>query len=289
MNENAGRGADLVVPLRLDSGETGLFVVDTGSSDTVVDKSLEPELGKRFRTTSIAMFGRNRQSSGTYAAPKLRLGDIPLLTGSRVRTYDFKPQTTHIMGLLGMDCLKHYCIQWDFQAGKMRFLDPQGLKAEELGKAYPIIFSGQGRPFIFHNSLIGEVRTNTPVTTREFPATYALIDSGYSADGRVDTGTNGSGWIHLPECVWGGRNYTKLTVGQGENANLLGLRFLARHLVTLDFPNQKLYLKQTTVDPLPAQSQKQQPNRVGGGISPPASPTPGHAGPRPAVPGSPNG
>src|ERR1035437_1413040 len=31
------------------------------------------------------------------------------------------------------------------------------------------------------------------------------------------------------------------------------------------------------------------PNRVGGGISPPASHTTGHAGPRPAVPGSPCG
>ena len=30
-------------------------------------------------------------------------------------------------------------------------------------------------------------------------------------------------------------------------------------------------------------------NRVGGGISPPASHTTGHAGPRPAVPGSPDG
>jgi hypothetical protein len=34
---------------------------------------------------------------------------------------------------------------------------------------------------------------------------------------------------------------------------------------------------------------KASPNRVGGGISPPASHTTGHAGPRPAVPGSPNG
>jgi hypothetical protein len=34
---------------------------------------------------------------------------------------------------------------------------------------------------------------------------------------------------------------------------------------------------------------KWQPNRVGGGIAPPASHTTGHAGPRPAVPGSPDG
>ena len=31
------------------------------------------------------------------------------------------------------------------------------------------------------------------------------------------------------------------------------------------------------------------PNRVGGRVSPPASHTTGHAGPRPAVPGSPDG
>jgi hypothetical protein len=33
--------------------------------------------------------------------------------------------------------------------------------------------------------------------------------------------------------------------------NLIGLGFLARHLVTFDFPNRTLYLKQTSVGPLP--------------------------------------
>ena len=33
-----------------------------------------------------------------------------------------------------------------------------------------------------------------------------------------------------------------------ERTNLIGLRFLARHLVTLDFPNQRVFLKQTRVD-----------------------------------------
>ncbi len=258
MNRNAGRGDGLLVPLRLESGETAEFLVDTGSSGTLVDKSLESKLGKRLGITKVSMFGKNEQTSGIYAAPKLFLGKIQLITGGRVRTYDFNPQSSHILGLLGMDCLKHYCIQWDFQAGRMRFLDPEHQKVQGFGKAYPIITSRAGRPFIVQNSLTGDVRTNTPVTTREFPPTYALIDSGYSADGRVDTGTNGPGRIHLSECVWDGQTYTNLGVGQGENANLLGLRFLARHLVTLDFPNQVLYLKQTSVGPLVRESSNQE-------------------------------
>ena len=48
-----------------------------------------------------------------------------------------------------------------------------------------------------------------------------------------------------------GDTYTNLVVGQGTNANILGLRFLARHLVTLDFPNRTMYLQRTSVRPLP--------------------------------------
>ncbi len=250
MNRNAGRGANLTVPLQLESGETVQFLLDTGSYHSLIDKSLEPKLGKRLGTTKVSMFGKNERNSGIYATPKIYAGTIPLMLGSNIATYDFN--------LLGMDCLRHYCIQLDFQSRKVRFLDPNHLKIEELGKAYPIRLSRWGRPFIYHNSLIGEVRTNTPVTTRELPPEWALLDTGYFADGRVDTGTNGPGWLHLPDCGWDNQSYTSLTVGQGENANLLGLRFLARHLVTLDFPNRRLYLKRTSVGPLVAE------NRQGG-------------------------
>ena len=45
------------------------------------------------------------------------------------------------------------------------------------------------------------------------------------------------------ECVWDGHTYTNLVIGRG--MNLVGLRFLARHLVTFDFPNKILYLNET--------------------------------------------
>ena len=102
---------------------------------------------------------------------------------------------------------------------------------------FPITFRDGGRPFINHVSFTGGQSTN------------CLIDSGFDVDGRVDGGTN-RGRVHLKDCVWDGDSYEQLIVGQGTNANLLGLRFLARHLVTLDFPNRTMYLDRRSTGPL---------------------------------------
>ena len=56
LNKGAGRGDNLFVRLRLETGEELLFLVDTGSPCTVLDKSLEPELGKRLGITKVKWF-----------------------------------------------------------------------------------------------------------------------------------------------------------------------------------------------------------------------------------------
>lgn len=63
--------------------------------------------------------------------------------------------------------------------------------------------------------------------------------------------------VGLPRCVWNGATYTDLCLGNGKDSpegesgeNALGLRFLARHLVTFDFPHRTLYLKQISQGPL---------------------------------------
>ena len=127
-----------------------------------------------------------------------------------------------------------------------------------LGKPFPLTYSSEGqsdnhfiRSFIRHAGLLGGKRMDS------------LIDTGCNYDGRVEKGViKGHYWarlvhfiirsraIRLPECVWDGKTYTHLRVEAGPNPNLLGLRFLARHLVTFDFPNRTLYLKQISVGPL---------------------------------------
>jgi hypothetical protein len=164
MNTDTGCGHDLYVPLRLESGEELLFVVDTGCPVTILDKSLEPKLGERHTTGDFSCWGE-KQKASAYAAPKLYLGCTPLATANYVFTVDFKDFQSHsgwpVMGILGMDCLRHYCIQLDFEARKMRFLDDDHLDVSTLGKAFPLTFSGAGQgirncvlPFIHHGSLI---------------------------------------------------------------------------------------------------------------------------------------
>src|SRR5205807_625400 len=61
--------------------------------------------------------------------------------------------------------------------------------------------------------------------------------------------------MRSPNGVLDGDTYTALRLQLRDdgkpNANAIGLRFLARHLVTLDFPHRTMYLKRTSVGPLP--------------------------------------
>ena len=173
-----------------------------------------------------------------FAAPRLYLGGAPLITGDHVVSNDCKKMpfdSGHpITGMLGIDCLKHYCIQLDFAAGKMRFLEPERVNAVQLGKPFPITWV-EGRPFVHHDGLVEGMGTNS------------LIDTGYDTDGVIKE--LGPGTSYFDERVWGGQTYTNLLLGTG--GYVLGLRFLARHLVTLDFLNGTMYLRQQSIGPLP--------------------------------------
>ncbi len=236
MNAGAGRGDLLVVPVQIRNGETVPFILDTGSSGTLLDESLAPMLGARVGTMSMQSWGKTSHHA-MYAAPPLFLGGARLATESNITTYDFGPDSSgsgrRIEGMLSIDCLKSYCIQLDFGDRKVRFLNPGQLNRTNLGKAFPIEFRG-GRPWVIHDGLV------------EGKGTRSLIDTGYSTDGAIRG--LGAETSYIPERVWEGGRYTNLVIGSA--GNVIGLRFLARHLVTLDFPNRTLYLRQESVGPL---------------------------------------
>jgi hypothetical protein len=242
MNNDAGHGGRIIMTLRLEDGEELPFLVDTGSPLTLFDKSFEPKLGKRLGTMIINSLNGDKQQGqqgGRYAAPKLYLGNTLLVTGRRIVTHDFGGSSrtnSSVMGILGIDCLRHYCIQLDFQAGKIRFLDSHHINTAELGKAFPLALQG-GYPLIHHSSLTGNYSN-------------VLIDVGCNIDGLVNKGAIKGLAELLPECIWDGETYTNLIIAATDHANVLGLNFLARHLVTLDFPKQTIYLKQTGIGPL---------------------------------------
>ncbi len=264
LNQTAARGNQLIITIRLESGEELPFGIDTGSPMTVFDKSLESKLGPRLGDATMAVFGAT-QKTGFYKTPRLYLQNTRLKTGPYSVVVDVSPipagfEKYRPMGILGMDCLQHYCVQLDFQSGKIRFLNPHELNVKDLGVAFPIHFSSQGqsrtdlvRPYIQSANLLSE------------DCKDLMIDTGYRVDGAVDSkffhqkiseqrnqpgdavrGDNGRFWFS--KSTWNSNSYTNLLLGEG--GNLIGLGFLARHLVTLDFPDRVMYLKQNSTGPL---------------------------------------
>jgi len=245
MNEGAGKGMFLLVKLRLEDGEDFPCMVDTGAPVTRLPRSVEPKLGRRLGTRKFSTLDAiGPFTEYTYAAPKLYLGDVQLTTGSHIGTSDDTP-------VLGMDCLRHYCIQLDFQARTIRFLDPEKVNPAELGKAFALVDSNYA--MIEHPGLFEE------------KSSEVLIDTGCALDGYVEPrlfkrvvrsqqarslsrlgpdepNVEVPEIVLVSECVWDGRIYSDVIIGKGPN--LIGLKFLGHHLVTFNFPNGMMYLKQ---------------------------------------------
>lgn len=251
INKDAGRGGWLVVPLRLESGEELPFLVDTGSSGTLLDKSLEPKLGKPLGTAVFQSWGVKR-TNNIHAAPKLYWGGVPLITDGRIVTEELRMtdgEGRRIMGILSYDCLRHYCIQLDFATGTMRFLDDEQAGKQKWGKAFPIVAlnSQDGRPAVAANLFGAE-------------GPHSLIDSGYPSDGWLMPKYYGQ-WTNSavpakdearsPMGLFDGKKYPMVSLDRNDvESDGIGIRFLARHLVTLDFPKQMLYLQRQSIGPL---------------------------------------
>ena len=238
-----------------------LFGVDTGGPATLMDKSLAPRLGKPLARAKFSFAQSGPRKGRVYRAPGLYLGNTRILTGKWVVTDDlsdvsFRP----LSGILGMDCLRHYCIQLDFAANKLRFLDPDQSENEELGKAFPLTFSqGSIFPFVSEN-LLGAKGGNSLIDTGDYSdgglaATLfqrALDEETAVSTKEFETSTGQAvREVSFRTSVFGGETYSDLALREhASGTNGVGLRFLARHLVTLNFPKQTIYLQRKSVGPL---------------------------------------
>lgn len=255
INKGAGRGGWLIVKLHLENGVEFPCIVDTGSPGSLLPKSVEQGLGRRLGTRTFRTLGGPRETAHIYAAPKLYLDKTPLATAATIGTCN-DPS-----GVLGMDCLCHYCIQLNFQTGKIRFLDPERADSTDLGKRFPL--TSTRYTCIRHAPLLGQktttllLDTGDPFDGMANPSVFKRAAAEENAqpipllkDG-VPAGS-APGMACFPRCVWDDTTYTNLVLEPGR-PNLLGLRFLARHTVTFNFPKRVIYLKVTTANPLSAE------------------------------------
>jgi hypothetical protein len=252
MTRYAGNGDVLFATVDLKSAKKLPCLLDTGTPYTWFDKSLEPKLGRRIGPYEFWALGSN-QLGHVYDAPGIYMGgNILMKSDPYIITGDLRPASIgarhRIMCILGIDVLSQYCIQLDFKARKIRFLDDEHLNTNDLGRPFPLKVNYDGTFYIGEN-LLG---------TKE---SGSIIDIGNAYDGwlipellqcwndHVSGITNNE--AHSPDAILAGDVYHQvhLYLANSANTNLslngIGLHFMSRHLVTLDFPNGAMYLKRT--------------------------------------------
>ena len=247
-----GMGTDRVLCLKLQSerGDNWRFIVDSGSPITILDSSLRRKLGPAIGTEPIQYAWSGAAVTQVHAAPRLFLSNTLLLSGPRVWSDNLRRvwPGRGVEGILGLDCLRNYCVQLDFRTHTIRFLDPQRAAGPALGRAFPIVT--QNNSIFITADLFGAGSTLYQVDTgctvdavmkpplfekawqRQKPEWARQFRSG---EGRpvVEAG--------FAQGTFQGEMYSKLVV-DGADHNFLGLRFLSRHVVTLNFPKHTLYL-----------------------------------------------
>ena len=269
-NDGVGRRDNLLVAVHLEDGQELLCSVDTGCPLTILNESVVGKLGNRIGTEKVNFAFREQQELPVYRSPKLYLGSTPLLTGSRVLVGDLRRQfgARPVAGILGMDCLRHYCLQLDFRDRKLRFLDPDHLNNADLGTAFPLVLA----PYPMRNIKEGAVAFVDAPLLQE-PKVRFWIDTGMHGDAdlllksgrfqqtlrrrppdaigeyRVAGGTiQSASLVRFATLDLCGDTYTDVIVAEVPEEpwsfqGWIGLGFLEKTVVTLNFPRGTMHLK----------------------------------------------
>jgi hypothetical protein len=245
-------GDVLLLPVQV-GGNQHLFLLDTGTTNTVYDWTLRALLGDPINNTAVKT-ARGFVQLSFFRAPEASVGKMSLRTSQPVLCVDLtalREVTGHrIMGVIGLDFLRQHRIRIDFDAGKLAFLD-----ALEAGPGIPISLTQVQQRYSVETSVAGEEEAfvidtgfggfqsgdlNARLCER---LTKARKIRNVSKDCSVSlVGFSEDQIMALEDFCFGPFAHHHLYFGQSPS-NLLSLYYLSRYKVTFDFPNQRMYLR----------------------------------------------
>ena len=248
-------GDPILLPVRFKEKEY-LFLLDTGSSHTAFDTSLKHELGEVTKVEKGLTAG-SRIVAELFDAPEAFLGPINVKYCGEVACLDLKMVSLvlgkKISGLLGMNLLKKYIVQIDFDKGTLLFLQPEERQHSRWGNELSISYNSLGIPMITGN-IYDSIKVDFWIDTGATNSTGGLSSDIFDqilSEKELNTSeeliATASGIVRSREARIG-----NLFVGSFEYQDLifaeanwshLGMLFLSRHIVTFDFPNSRIYLK----------------------------------------------
>ncbi len=248
-------GDPIVLPVTM-QGKTYPFLLDTGANRTTFHKSLEPLLGEPKETFETETPDGKTHEMCVYYAPDATVGPLSLRSAGPVYAVDLTELRSvtglDLDGVLGCAFLRRYAVQLDFDAGRVRFYQAAGPEPA-WGPSVPLNMLPGGVPFVV--ATFGKLQT------------VMLVDSGYGDTGTlaqklfdhlreekrlqvaaikllIQDGKEQESFVaRIDDLHLGEQDYKNLIFDRGQTVSMLGLEFLSRHVVTLDFPNGKLYLR----------------------------------------------
>ena len=250
-----GFKSGIYLPVKINE-EPYTFLLDTGSTFTVLNSSFKPILGKPLTSGQVAT--TVGKSGVEYYRPiDVVTGDINIKTKLPyiVADLDFFSKVTgkKFDGIAGMAFIHKYIWNINFDEDTVKILSE--LDSTTAKKDFSIIKlspSIQGVPFVPVE--IGGEKSLFMLDTADTGSgrlTSEMIDllskKNLIEEVAWDTSVSLSGItkirrVRVREIKVGPHTYNGLLM-QESKQNSLGLSFLYRHHVIIDFPNQQLYLK----------------------------------------------
>jgi hypothetical protein len=248
----ARHGDFLLVPVTID-GRKYEFLVDTASTWSVVDTTLESHLEPTGKTTRV----NGSPGVPIYQLPPTHVGTSRLPVTGRAVCFDLEPFRKYsghnIRGLLGMTFLKDKILRIDFDRGKLAVLrSPPAHQKNSFALSYsgwrlPLVTLelAPDRPVSFeldtgmHGDNCGVIGTALFAT---LVRTGDVTLTGREVGALTIDGEDYHRLATLKELRLGAFRHARLRFREGER-NILGLGYLARFQVTFDFRNDRIYLQ----------------------------------------------
>ena len=243
-------------------GQTNHMVVDTGATTSVLDVTNRVRLGEPLARIPISTSLTNGLEFSVYSCPEIRIAGrqfAPLWTVcddlEKLNVIAGEP----FDGILGMSCLRHYVVCFDcdkatFSIGgrvpesvrQSALAVPLKTVPTSLGMVVDVNINGLG-PFTLGidsgDFNYGSITLNEHDWQRVFahkaPKTVPVMV------GALGNQTHPAKIARLDTVQIGTYRYTNLLAQLDPGSNLpsqLSQAFIRRHVFTLDFPNQLLYL-----------------------------------------------
>ncbi len=248
-----GCGA-IFIPVYI-QGKEYLFILDTGASITIFDASLKKLLGKPKRMLEVQTAG-NPAVMQMFESPSIHIGPFILPQGSEIGCVDlnmFKMiEGRELSGILGMDFLRKHAIKIDFDNGLVSFVEEDKANLFDFEQELEITFNTKNIPqikghiskqieidFVIDSGNISAGSLNKTICDKliEEQNVKTLKSVMITASGSQETRE-----IRVDSLTISNLEYKDLIFGESSYDNL-GLEFLDRHTVIMDFPNKKMYLK----------------------------------------------